>query len=146
MPFGYCELQANCCAVTLTTSGFGPAWPFFASTIALTIEIAVTSTAGTAVQTISSVVWPWIGGPSDSSSGRDAEIDDRVDEDRGDDREDEDADHRREPVDEVDPAGLAARGDRQPRDRDRDERGDRGRDQRDRDQLNERAPAHPREA
>ena len=43
--------------------------PFCASTIALTIEIAVTSTAGTAVQTISSFVCPWIGGPSESSSG-----------------------------------------------------------------------------
>ena len=32
-----------------------PAWPFCASTIALTIEIAVTSTAGIAVQTISSL-------------------------------------------------------------------------------------------
>ena len=51
------------------TSGFVPAWPFWASTIALTIEIAVTSTAGITVQTISSFVWPWIGGPSDPSSG-----------------------------------------------------------------------------
>ena len=34
-------------------SGFGPASSFFASTTALTIEIAVTSTAGIAVQTIS---------------------------------------------------------------------------------------------
>ena len=30
----------------------------------------VTSTAGIAVQMISSPVWPWIGGPSESSSGR----------------------------------------------------------------------------
>ena len=42
--------------VTLITSGLVPAWPFLASTIALTIEIAVTSTNGIAVQTISSVV------------------------------------------------------------------------------------------
>ena len=62
--------HANCCAVTCTTSGFEPARPFCASTTALTIEIAVTSTAGIAVQTISSVVCPWVGGPSESSSGR----------------------------------------------------------------------------
>ena len=43
--------------------------PFCGSTIALTIEIAVTSTAGTAVQTISSFVCPCVGGPSESSSG-----------------------------------------------------------------------------
>ena len=36
----------------------------------LTTEIAVTRIAGTAVQTISTPVWPWIGGPSESSSGR----------------------------------------------------------------------------
>ena len=36
----------------------------------LITEIAVTSSAGTAVQTISTPVWPWIGGPSLSSSGR----------------------------------------------------------------------------
>ncbi len=53
----------------MTISGFEPALPFSASTIALTIEIAVTRTAGTAVQTISSCVWPCVGGPSDSSSG-----------------------------------------------------------------------------
>src|SRR3954447_20113676 len=29
----------------------------------------VTSSVGTAVQTISSPVWPWMGGPSESSSG-----------------------------------------------------------------------------
>ncbi len=53
----------------MTISGFEPARLFWASTIALTIEIAVTSTAGIAVHTISSFVWPWIGGPSESSSG-----------------------------------------------------------------------------
>ena len=42
---------------------------FARSTIALMIAIAVTSTAGIAVQTISIPVWPWIGGPSLSSSG-----------------------------------------------------------------------------
>jgi hypothetical protein len=36
---------------------------------ALAIEIAVTSTAGTAVQTISRPVCPCTGGPSESSSG-----------------------------------------------------------------------------
>src|SRR5918911_2428313 len=66
---GYAKLQANCCAVTSTCNGFEPALPFFASTIALTIAIATTSTVGIAVQVISSPVWPWIGGPSDSSSG-----------------------------------------------------------------------------
>ena len=30
----------------------------------------VTSTAGIAVHVISRPVWPWIGGPSESSSGR----------------------------------------------------------------------------
>ena len=46
-----------------------PARPFCESTIALTIVIEVTRIAGTTVQTISSVVCPWIGGPSDQSSG-----------------------------------------------------------------------------
>ena len=63
------NVHANCCATTFTTSGLSPAWLFWASTIALTIEIAVTSTAGIAVQTISSCVCPWVGGPSESSSG-----------------------------------------------------------------------------
>src|SRR5438270_6178178 len=66
---GYEKLQANCCAVTFTFSGFRPALPFFASTTALTIAIAITSAVGIAVHVISSPVWPWIGGPSDSSSG-----------------------------------------------------------------------------
>ena len=63
------NVHANWTPDDLTRSGSEPAWPFCASTIALTIEIAVTSTAGTAVQTISSCVWPWVGGPSESSSG-----------------------------------------------------------------------------
>ena len=42
-------------------------WSFLASTTALTIEIAVTSAAGTAVQAISRPVCPWIGGPGGSS-------------------------------------------------------------------------------
>ncbi len=66
---GYSNFHANCCAVTEIRSGFGPASSFRASTIALTIAIAVTSRAGIAVQTISRPVCPWIGGPSDSSSG-----------------------------------------------------------------------------
>src|ERR671935_176363 len=66
---GYEKLHANCCAVTSTCIGFRPALPFFASTIALTIAIATTSAVGIAVHVISSPVWPWIGGPSDSSSG-----------------------------------------------------------------------------
>ena len=35
----------------------------------LRAPIAVTRTVGMSVQTISSPVWPWIGGPSESSSG-----------------------------------------------------------------------------
>src|SRR5688572_664687 len=66
---GYSNFHANCCAVTAILIGCGPASSFLASTIALTTEIAVTSTAGIAVQTISRPVWPWIGGPSVSSSG-----------------------------------------------------------------------------
>src|SRR3989440_5349843 len=50
-------------------SGFAPCASSFASTIALTIAIEVTSNVGTAVQRISSPVWPWMGGPSESSSG-----------------------------------------------------------------------------
>src|SRR5581483_768248 len=69
LPFGYVNCQANCCATTLITRGFDPASPFLASTIALTIEIAVTSRAGIAVHTISSFVCPCVGGPSESSSG-----------------------------------------------------------------------------
>jgi hypothetical protein len=66
---GYWKLHANCCAVTLTRKTFEPSASFFARTIALTMPIAVTRTVGIAVQTISSPVWPWIGGPSESSSG-----------------------------------------------------------------------------
>ena len=46
-----------------------PASAFCESTTALTIPIAITSTAGTTVHAISRPVWPWIGGPSVSSSG-----------------------------------------------------------------------------
>jgi hypothetical protein len=67
---GYAKLHANCCAVTSTVRWFFGRSSFFASATALTIEIEVTSAAGTAVQTISSPVCPWIGGPSESSSGR----------------------------------------------------------------------------
>ena len=74
---GYLNDHSNCWAVTFTTSGLSGSdaaeacgrWSFLARTIALTIEIAVTSTAGTAVQTTSSLVFPWIGGPSSSSPG-----------------------------------------------------------------------------
>ena len=66
---GYEKLHANCCAVTFTFSTFEPRASFRARTIALTIPIAVTRTVGMSVQTISSPVWPWIGGPSESSSG-----------------------------------------------------------------------------
>ena len=104
------NVHANCCAVDLDDERVRRRRRLFcASTIALTIEIAVTSTAGIAVQTISSWVWPWVGGPSESSSGLDAELPDRVAEHGRDDREDADADRRREPVDEVDAVGLLAR-------------------------------------
>src|SRR5919202_4458861 len=66
---GYEYVHANCWAITSTRSGFAPAASFFARTTALTIAIAVTSTVGIAVQTISRPVCPWIGGPSVSSSG-----------------------------------------------------------------------------
>ena len=76
---GYLKLHANCCEMTSTVSG-SSGWageaealenrPFWPSTMALTIAIAVTSTAGTAVHAISRPVCPWIGGPSSSSSGR----------------------------------------------------------------------------
>src|SRR5712691_11096097 len=66
---GYLKLQANCCAVMSTFSGCLPSRSSRASTIALMIAIEVTSTNGTAVQAISRPVCPWIGGPSDSSSG-----------------------------------------------------------------------------
>src|ERR671936_2056888 len=66
---GYENDQANCCAVTFTRSGCAPTLSLRASTTALTTPIAVTSTVGIAVHVISSPVWPWIGGPSDSSSG-----------------------------------------------------------------------------
>ena len=62
---------------------------------ALTIEIAVTSTAGIAVHTISSVVWPWVGGPSESSSGAARKLMTEYAEHRDDDREHGDRDHRR---------------------------------------------------
>ena len=75
---GYENVQKNCCALTSTTSGFSGSEAadacgmssFLVSTTALTIEIAVTSAAGIAVQTISRPVCPWIGGPSESSSSR----------------------------------------------------------------------------
>ena len=66
---GYVNVQANCWAVMSTFSGFEPVWSFRARTIAETIAIEVTSANGIAVQTISSPVWPWTGGPSESSSG-----------------------------------------------------------------------------
>ena len=60
-------LDRDCWVVTVIRSGFRPARLSCASTIELTIAIAVTSTNGIAVQTISSVVWPWTGGPSERS-------------------------------------------------------------------------------
>ena len=58
------------------------------------------------VQTISSVVCPCTGGPSDQSPGLARKLMHRVDQDRRDDREDDQRDDGREPVDEVDPVGL----------------------------------------
>jgi hypothetical protein len=62
------NFHANCCPIASTSRGRFPASPFLASTTALKIPIAMTSTAGTAVQRISRPVCPWIGGPSASSS------------------------------------------------------------------------------
>ncbi len=64
----YTNFQANCWPTALISSGRLPASPFRASTIALTMPIAMTRIAGTAVQAISRPVCPWIGGPSASSS------------------------------------------------------------------------------
>src|SRR5437879_6366884 len=50
-------------------NGFAPWASSLARTIALTIAIEVTRSVGTAVQKISRPVWPWMGGPSESSSG-----------------------------------------------------------------------------
>ena len=66
---GYSNRQANCCAKTLTRKGLAPASAFFESTTALTTPIEITRIAGTTVQITSSLVFPWIGGPSVSSSG-----------------------------------------------------------------------------
>ena len=66
---GYEKLHANCCATTFTRKTFLPWASFRPSTIALTMPIAVTRIVGMSVQTISRPVWPWIGGPSESSSG-----------------------------------------------------------------------------
>ena len=115
---------------------------FFASTTALTIEIAVTSAAGTAVQTISRPVLPCIGGPSSSSSGRARKLKIAVDDHRRDEREDRDADRGHEPEDEVDPVGLLARRVGQPRDQQRHRRGARAEQDSQDDQLDDRSPAH----
>ncbi len=64
------NVHANWRAVTSTFSAFVPARSFWTSTTPLITEIAVTSSVGIAVQTISTPVWPWIGRPSESSSGR----------------------------------------------------------------------------
>ena len=64
------NVQANCCPITSTWKGLAVACPFCERMTALTIEIAVTRTAGTVVHAISRPVWPWVGGPSESSPGR----------------------------------------------------------------------------
>ncbi len=69
MPFPYLNCHANCWAITLILTGWFPALLFCARTTALTIAIAVTRIVGITVQTISIVVCPWIGGPSDQSPG-----------------------------------------------------------------------------
>ncbi len=66
---GYSNFHANCCANTFTSSGSLPAFAFLERTIALTTPIEITRIAGTIVHAISSFVFPWMGGPSVSSSG-----------------------------------------------------------------------------
>ena len=67
--FGYENDQANWRAVTFTSTWSLGTCSFLTRTTPETMEIAVTRTAGIAVQRISTPVWPWIGGPSESSSG-----------------------------------------------------------------------------
>src|SRR5256886_15847003 len=73
---GYLKVQANCCEITLTWTGLSGSdaaeacgmCSFCARTTALTIEMAVTSAAGTAVQAISRRVLPWIGGAAECAA------------------------------------------------------------------------------
>ena len=80
-----------------------------ASTIALTIAITVTSTVGITVQTISRPVCPCTGGPSESSSGRDAELDHGIDGARPATIAKTPSRSRCQPEDEVDALGLLRR-------------------------------------
>src|SRR5262245_36424452 len=66
---GYWNFHANCWPIAVTCKELSLALPFSESTNALTMPSAITRMAGTAVQTISRPVLPWIGGPSASSSG-----------------------------------------------------------------------------
>ena len=55
---GYLNVQANCCAVTSTLSGFEPVCSLRANTTAEMIAIDVTRTNGIAVHATSRPVWP----------------------------------------------------------------------------------------
>jgi len=68
-PFGYLNVHVNCCATTSTCSAFLARASSRERTIALVIPMAVTRIVGMSVHVISSAVFPWIGGPSESSSG-----------------------------------------------------------------------------
>jgi hypothetical protein len=61
--------QVNCRASTSTVMWSAASRSLRTRKTVLTIAIAVTSANGTAVQAISSPVCPWMGGPSESSSG-----------------------------------------------------------------------------
>ena len=89
-----------------TFSGFEPAPVVLDEHDAAHHRDAVTRIAGTAVQAISIPVCPWIGGPSESSSGRARNFITRVGDHREDEGKDRDADRGREPEDEVDPVAL----------------------------------------
>ena len=66
---GYSKLHGELLGEHLDLIGFVPAFAFFERTTALMTPIAITRIAGTTVHAISSPVFPWIGGPSVSSSG-----------------------------------------------------------------------------
>ena len=69
-PLGYLNVHSNCSPVTFTTSSWLVVCSFLTSTTPPATANAITMMVGTTVQMISSVVLPWMGGPSRRSSGR----------------------------------------------------------------------------